>query len=207
LKKILLSILTLILVVVVIGCTKQSDNDKQKIQDLKSEPANKQMPNSISGKNVTSINLQKQNLEKDKDIGAKKRKAARDFNAETYDGKKITLSDHKGKLILLDFWATWCGPSLVEKHGNNENLVIIGVSLDRDKKGIPEFHKKYKIDYPHVFDGKGWKNAVAQLYGVRSIPMTYLISPEFEIIGTGYRGEQLITVINSYLQEMEKTNS
>ncbi len=137
---------------------------------------------------------------------------AREFEAKTYDGKMVRLSDYKGKYILIDFWATWCGPcvrempymeKLAAKYKDNKDLVILGVSLDKSDKPIPGFLKKYNIEYPQVYDGRGWSNEVAALYGITSIPMTVLIGPDFNIIGTGFRGPKLIESIDAVLNRKD----
>lgn len=124
-----------------------------------------------------------------------------DFTMQTPDGKEVKLSDYvgKGKVVLIDFWASWCGPcrrempNLVEayKQYKGKNFEIVGVSLDRDleawKKGIADL----KITWPQMSDLKYWDCEGAKLYAVSSIPHTLLVDAEGTIVARGLHGEEL----------------
>jgi len=111
---------------------------------------------------------------------------APDFTLTDMEGNKVSLSDYKGKIILLDFWATWCGPCKMEipsfiklQNDYKDDVVVIGVSLDQSgPAAVVPFAKKMNINYPIVYgDGK-----VVQAYGgVRGIPTTFVIDKEFNI--------------------------
>ncbi len=114
---------------------------------------------------------------------------APDFTLPTVDGsKQVKLSDLRGKAVLLNFWATWCGPCKLEipwflelqKEYASQGLVIVGVSMDDDpKKEVPPFAKEMKIDYP-VLAGT---EAVADLYGgVEGLPITFYIDRNGKIV-------------------------
>ncbi len=131
-------------------------------------------------------------------------KAAPEFTGTTLEGKVIKLSHYKGKVVLLDFWASWCGPCkrefpfLVQLHHalKDQNFTVIGINVDTDRSKAERFlaGQKVKPDFPIVFDGKG---KIAERYQLQGMPTTILIDKNGVIRyrHTGFRDKDRAEVI------------
>ena len=140
-------------------------------------------------------------------IGAVGTKAI-DFTQADTSGNKVSLSQFKGKYVLLDFWASWCrpcrmeNPNVVEAYNTykNKNFTIVSVSLDEAKDSWIKAINNDKLSWTHISDLKYWSNSVAMQYHIQSIPQNFLIDPNGVIIAKNLRGEQLAAKLKELLK-------
>jgi peroxiredoxin len=130
-----------------------------------------------------------------------------DFEEKDIADQPLATTQYKGKVVLVDFWATWCMACMLElpnvlntyEKFHPKGLEIIGINLDDDKNRVSSFIKQKNITWQQFFDGKGWTNKLATKYGVMQIPATFLLDGDGKIIARDLKGPDLEQAVSKAL--------
>ena len=129
------------------------------------------------------------------------------LDAEDLDGRRISLSGLRGRIVLLEFWATWCAPCLDDvpwlrkaRSQYEERFEIIGISLDvGDRASLTSWLRRQDVTWPQVHDRRGWSSPLIAPFRFDRIPFNVLVAADGRVVGTDVRGERLLRTLEALL--------
>jgi thiol-disulfide isomerase/thioredoxin len=134
-----------------------------------------------------------------------------DLSGRTWDAARF-----QGRITVVDFWATWCAPCLVElpylkraaARYAPEEFQIVGVSVDvMDRRSLVSWLNRQNVTWPQVFDGRGLRGPIARMFGVEAVPATFLLDAEGRLVATNLRGDRLLNAIDVMVDDLRRSRS
>jgi thiol-disulfide isomerase/thioredoxin len=132
------------------------------------------------------------------------------FDAAAISGKRVAMQDLRGRVVLLEFWATWCTPCLAEiptlrevERRFGDRVAIVGVSVDvQDRASFIGWLRRQDIGWPQVFDGRGWTSPTVMPFELTSVPFNVLVGTDGRVVGVDVRGKQLLRSLDVLLNRL-----